>query len=254
MVCVTTNANHPFESGHGRAEWYPATDIYVLQYECTTSRWAEHTPHCQHTDTHRTHPHTYTVHTHTHAHVESMALWAHGHNDTGTAGHIDTYTYTCTHIHLHTHTPTNTSHTSHCPISAFQLQNPKAPHYHQRCVDTPVNMLTLFPSPSLLALLAGQVTIGTTGGWWLYAFYLPNPKAPHCHQSWVDTPVNRLSLFPSPSLRLKLSVLSNAHSNCGTQRPRIVVHDGSAGYVFAYVFKYNQTSKFHYPQQLKVFR
>ena len=92
------------------------------------------------------------------------------------------------HLHLHTHTPTNTSHTSHCPISAFQLQNPKAPHYHQRCVDTPVNML---------------------------------------------------SLFPSPSLRLKLSVLSNAHSICGTQRPRIVVHDGSAGYVFAYVFKYN---------------
>lgn len=239
MVCVTTNANHPFESGHGRAEWYPATDIYVLQYECTTSRWAEHTPHCQHTDTHRTHPHTYTVHTHTHAHVESMALWAHGHNDTGTAGHIDTYTYTCTHIHLHTHTPTNTSRTSHCPISAFQLQNPKAPHYHQRCVDTPVNMLTLFPSPSLLALLAGQVTIGTTGGWWLYAFCLRNPKAPYFHQRWVDTPVNMLSLFPSPSLRLKLSVLSNAHSICGTQRPRIVVHDGSAGYVFAYVFKYN---------------
>ena len=108
MVCVTTNANHPFESGHGRAEWYPATDIYVLQYECTTSRWAEHTPHCQHTDTHRTHPHTYTVHTHTHAHMESMALWAHGHNDTGTAGHIDTYTCTCTHIHPHTHTPTHT--------------------------------------------------------------------------------------------------------------------------------------------------
>ncbi len=171
--------------------------------------------------------------------MESMALWAHGHNDTSTAGHIDTYTYTCTHIHLHTHTPTNTSHTSHCPISAFQLQNPKAPHYHQRWVDTPVNMLSLFPSPSLLALLAGQVTIGTTGGWWLYAFCLRNPKAPYCHQRWVDTPVNMLSLFPSPSLRLKLSVLSNAHSICGTQRPRIVVHDGSAGYVFAYVFKYN---------------
>ena len=139
-------------------------------------------------------------------------------------------------------------------LYAFYLRNPKAPHCHQRWVDTPVNRLTLFPSPSLLALLAGQVTIGTTGGWWLYAFYLRNPKAPHCHQRWVDTPVNMLSLFPSPSLRLKLSVLSNAHSNCGTQRPRIVVHDGSAGYVFAYVFKYNQTSKFHYPQQLKVFR
>jgi hypothetical protein len=135
-------------------------------------------------------------------------------------------------------------------LYAFYLRNPKAPHCHQRWIDTPVNMLSLFPSPSLLALLAGQVTIGTTGGWWLYAFYLRNPKAPYCHQRWVDTPVNMLSLFPSPSLRLKLSVLSNAHSNCGTQRPRIVVHDGSAGYVFAYVFKYNQTSKFHYPQQL----
>lgn len=67
---------------------------------------------------------------------------------------------------------------------------------------------------------------------------------------WHSGKHAELSLFPSPSLRLKLSVLSNAHSNCGTQRPRIVVHDGSAGYVFAYVFKYNQTSKFHYPQQL----
>jgi len=254
MVCVTTNANHPFESGHGRAEWYPATDIYVLQYECTTSRWAEHTPHCQHTDTHRTHPHTYTVHTHTHAHMESMALWAHGHNDTGTAGHIDTYTYTCTHIHLHTHTPTHThtyKHITHItlPYLCIPTAKPKG-----STLSSKVRWHSGGKHSELVSFAKSTGTTGRSGYywyyWWLYAFYLRNPKAPYCHQRWVDTPVNMLSLFPSPSLRLKLSVLSNAHSNCKTQRPRIVVHDGSAGYVFAYVFKYNQTSKFHYPQQL----
>ena len=82
-----------------------------------------------------------------------------------------------------------------------------------------------------------QVTIGTTGGWWLYAFYLRNPKAPYCHQRWVDTPVNRLTLFPSPSLlallagqvRLLLVLLVAGgcmHSICGTQRPRIVIKGG----------------------------
>ena len=197
----------------------------------------------------------------------AMALWAHGTQRYGhsmahstpvhaTTWHYDMVHLLVLHIHLHTLHYLHKAHGTHMALLAamalaFQLQNPKAPHCHQRCVDTPVvNMLSLFPSPSLLALLAGQVTIGTTGGRWLYAFYLRNPKAPYCHQRWVDTPVNMLSLFPSPSLRLKLSVLSNAHSNCKTQRPRIVVHDGSAGYVFAYVFKYNQTSKFHYPQQL----
>jgi len=82
-----------------------------------------------------------------------------------------------------------------------------------------------------------QVTIGTTGGWWLYAFYLRNPKAPYCHQRWVDTPVNRLTLFPSPSLlallagqvRLLLVLLVAGgcmHSICETQRPRIVIKGG----------------------------
>ena len=168
MVCVTTNANHPFESGHGRAEWYPATDIYVLQYECTTSRWAEHTPHCQHTDTHRTHPHTYTVHTHTHAHMESMALWAHGHNDTGTAGHIDTYTYTCTHIHLHTHTPTHThtyKHITHItlPYLCIPTAKPKG-----STLSSKVRWHSGGKHSELVSFAKSTGTTGRSGYYWYY--------------------------------------------------------------------------------------
>lgn len=80
MVCVTTNANHPFESGHGRAEWYPATDIYMC-YNMSVQRADEQSTHrTVSTQTRTEHTRTHTLFIHTH-----MLTWNPWH-----CGHMDT--------------------------------------------------------------------------------------------------------------------------------------------------------------------